>query len=80
MRRAITLTYAGGPSGYATASLVYGPETPIETQQAFAKSYISAHSGPGSGYSTKVEVWTDTAMLKRFVGHYQHNLDHLSAN
>ncbi len=80
MRRAITLTYAGGPSGYAPATVVFGPETDIETQKAFAKSYITAHSGSGSGYSTKVEVWSSTSMIKRYVGHYAINLDHVSAN
>jgi hypothetical protein len=80
MRRAITLTYAGGPSGYATAVMVYGPETPIDTQKAFAKTYIASHSGSGSGYSCKVEVWSSSTMIKRYVGHYQTNLDTISQN
>ena len=75
MRRAITLQYLGSPSGYVTSSLVYGPETPLNVQMAYAKSYVSGIvSGSGSGYTSKVEVWTENFPVHRYVARYPNNL------
>jgi hypothetical protein len=78
MRRAVTFTYAGGAAGYAAAVMVYGPETDIQTQQAYAKTFATPASG--SGYSSKVEIWYSTGQIKRYVKHYAQNLDSISQN
>jgi hypothetical protein len=75
MRRGLTLQYLGTASGYAPATQVYGPETPLNTQMAYAKSYVAGIvSGSGSGYTTKVEVWTENFPVHKYVARYPHNL------
>ena len=77
MRRGLTLQYLGSPSGYASATVVYGPETPLNVQQAYAKSYVSGIvSGSGSGYTSKVEVWVENFPVHRYTARYPHNLGH----
>lgn len=75
MRRGISLQYLGSASGYATASIVYGPETPINVQIAAARAYVSGIvSGSGSGYTSKVEIWTENFPVQKYVARYPHNL------
>lgn len=75
MRRGITLQYLGSPTGYQTATKVYGPETPINQQYAWARGYVSGIvSGSGSGYTSKVEIWTENFPVQRYVARYPHNL------
>ena len=74
MRRGITLKYLGSGSGYTTASLVYGPETPLNVQMAYAKSYEAGIVGSGSGFTSKVEVWTENFPVHKYVARYPNNL------
>jgi hypothetical protein len=75
MRRGITLQYLGSPSGYATATTVYHPDTPLNVQLAYAKSYVSGIvSGSGSGFTSKVEVWVENFQTHKYVARYPNNL------
>jgi len=67
MRRGILLQYTGTASGYAPATYVYGPETSIATQIAYARTTIATIvATPGSGYPTKIELWTENFPVKRW--------------
>jgi hypothetical protein len=75
MRRGLSLKYLGSASGYATATVVYLADTPLNVQIAAAKSYVSGIvSGSGSGYTSKVEIWTENFPVQKFVARYPHNL------
>jgi hypothetical protein len=68
MRRGILLQYAGTGSGWGTSSVVYGPETPITTQIAYARSTIANVVSSGTGSSVKIELWTENFPVKRWTG------------
>lgn len=75
MRRALTLRYLGTSTGYAAATYVYGPDTTVDVQLAAARAYVAGIvSGSGSGYSSKVELWTENFPIKRWIARYPNNL------
>jgi hypothetical protein len=77
MRHAITLQYIskGTGSGYSNATMVFGPETAIETQKAWAKSTVQGIvSGSGSGHVTRIEVWEEDLYHHTYKAVYPHNL------
>lgn len=55
--------------------MVYLADTPLNVQIAAAKAYVSGIvSGSGSGYTSKVEIWTENFPVQKYVARYPHNL------